>query len=247
MVSDVTLSSGRRSVTVPFTRTRAEIGRDIERMRTGRPVTEETADVITAVEGPDALYPIPTDDTFEAEDAEYLPAFDLEQIAAVLLADCPEFGFLRKYSIGYLWKRTGAVKNQKATLGTCSKAPPKVRFYAKVTFLIEISADKCREHLLTNFQMEALVFHELCHAFEKVTKQGDIKPAIIGHDLEMFFSEYRRYGTWRVDLEQAERVFRQEELSFDDPGAGEASSGTERLAAMFGQHREAAAWVGGQG
>lgn len=199
----------------------------------------------------DALYPIPTEDTFEAEnDADYLPAFDLEAIADALIADSPEFGFLRKYAIGYLWKRNGATKNQKVTLGQCSKAPPKVRFYAKVTFLIEISANHCRDARLTNRQMEALIYHEISHCFEVVTKKGDIKPGIIGHDLEMFFNEYRIYGTWHPMLGEAERVFRQEELTFEpaDPAtAGESPSGTARLAQMFGQHRESASWVGQQG
>lgn len=184
------------------------------------------------------LYPVPSDDTFEQEDAEFLPAFDLERVGQRLIAECSELAWLSRYPVAYLWKRSGTVSNQKQILGTCSKTSGKLRHFAKVVYVIEIAADFCRDHHLTYRQMEALVFHELNHPIELMDDKGTLKPSIVGHDLECFWDEYRRYGAWRLELTVAERVFAVQTAfgeGFAENANADRATPTERLAAAMGQ------------
>lgn len=186
---------------------------------------------------PNATYPVPSDETFEQEDAAYLPAFDLEKIGQRLIRACPELRWLDRYAVAYVWKRAGTVSNQKAVLGRCSKTSGKLRHFAKVVYVIELAADHCRDRYLTHRQIEALLYHELSHPVELIDDKGNVKPALVGHDLEMFWAEYRRYGAWRQELIDAEHEFRQGALDLDLAGAHAADgpTPTERLAAAMGR------------
>jgi hypothetical protein len=44
-----------------------------------------------------------------------------------------------------------------------------------------------------------LLYHELCHLFWDEDLQ---KLTLVGHDIEDFFSVYRRYGDWQKDIEK---------------------------------------------
>lgn len=48
---------------------------------------------------------------------------------------------------------------------------------------------------------KALVDHELCHCIVEVDDEtGEIKPSIVGHDLEEFNCIVARYGLWKTDV-----------------------------------------------
>lgn len=58
-------------------------------------------------------------------------------------------------------------------------------------------------------EREILVYHELCHAEPRRTKDGDlsmdddtgeIRWGLCGHDVEEFTAVVRRYGAWNADI-----------------------------------------------
>lgn len=96
--------------------------------------------------------------------------------------------------INFLWKREGGETNGRVTLGKCVKASGWARHVTEIDFVIWLGADNCLG--FTNYQVEALIYHELCHA---TTGPGG-EPKIAGHDLESFRSEVEHYGLWTPDI-----------------------------------------------
>ncbi len=75
------------------------------------------------------LYGAPRDKLFEPEgedELDFLPAPDVEVIAARLIRDCEELAHLANDRISYLWKREGGKTDGQPTLGKC------VNLYVKV-------------------------------------------------------------------------------------------------------------------
>lgn len=162
---------------------------------------------------PDERFPIPSDEWFEAhDDADVLPAPEIESIGEALIKAHRDFDFLTRYTLGYVWKRKGGDKANKAVFGTCQKPSGLLKMYSRCHFIIAISADHCRDMIFSRWEMEALVYHELSHAALKMKQDGSVAPTLIGHDLEMFFGEVRHYGLWRGELERARQVFEQVRL-----------------------------------
>ena len=60
--------------------------------------------------------------------------------------------------------------------------------------MIWFAANNCFN--LSNWQMEALIFHELKHG-----AMSDGKPVLLPHDWEGFAQEIERYGLWKKDIE----------------------------------------------
>ncbi|MDP9351671.1 MAG: hypothetical protein M3P51_09055 [Chloroflexota bacterium] len=157
---------------------------------------------------PDAPADIPSGAFFEDNDnPDFLPAFEPTVIAGKLIETCPELKHLREMSVTVLWKRKGGASAGKYTLGTCRRASGLVRHFSKTDFIVTLSADHLYVFKFTNWQLEALIYHELLHTYVE-----DEKASTVGHDCEMFFDEVRRYGVWRMDLEGAAKVFKQVEL-----------------------------------
>jgi hypothetical protein len=156
---------------------------------------------------PNAPARIPEDRFFKDQETEFLPAKDIQQIAEALIAAYPDdLGHLSSVTISYVWRQKGTKTCGKAVLGTCQRPGGLHRFHAKADFVIVIAADHCRELQMTAWQLEALVYHEMLHA--DWDAEAD-KPAVRGHDAELFADELRRYGTWRDDLIVIERAFTQ--------------------------------------
>lgn len=155
---------------------------------------------------------IPPDTDFAARNADFLPAPTVQDIAEKLIDECAEFEHLIETDIAYVWKQKGGESNGVATYGKCVKASGLVRFFGKQSFVIWIAADNCREWGFTRHQLEALVYHELCHAGEKQDKEGNPKAVVWGHDVELFGAEVRRYGLWHEGLRKVKPDFDQAEL-----------------------------------
>jgi hypothetical protein len=82
-------------------------------------------------------------------------------------------------------------------LGKCQRPSGLLRYFSHSDFVIWFAANNCRDLGFTNWQMEALIFHELKHA-----KIEDMVPVIVPHDCEVFADEIKRYGLWKSDLHQ---------------------------------------------
>lgn len=143
---------------------------------------------------------IPPERMFTGDD-EYLTAPTLDTIGDRLIKTCSEFRHLGKAEVAFLWKKSGGKKKGKATLGQCNKPSGLLAHYYTGTFIIWIAADHAREARLTNFQLEALVYHELKHGgFEFDEESGEQTWVIWPHDNELFIGELIRYDAWHPDL-----------------------------------------------
>lgn len=162
---------------------------------------------------PNAPAPIPLDEEFEENETDFLDAPLLAKIGAAVIAAYPEeFGHLNTATIRYLWKRKGGKHQGSPILGYCWKASGIGKFYAGGEFVIWIGADTAREIGLTNYQLEAAIFHETLHA---EVDPETAKPAIRGHDCQMFNAEVERYGLWIHSLQGASEAF--EQVAMFDP------------------------------
>lgn len=153
---------------------------------------------------------VPGDERFG--EADFLPAPELTKLAHALIYEEDQFVFLRDWSdaLVCLWKRKGGASGGKAILGKCQQLSGAARHFAGKRYLIWLGADTCRLARLSEQQLEALVFHELCHL-----APGDIDeetgeeepPKVVAHDYEGFLSELARYGAWQRDLVAAKEAF----------------------------------------
>ncbi len=146
---------------------------------------------------------------------EYMAAPDLEAIGASLIRRTLSFTHLEQAVVTYLWKSKGGNGKGKRTLGKCQKPSGLLYHFAACDFVIWLAADHVRELQFDARRIEALVFHELCHAdYEEDEENGAGRFTIAGHDVEAFMSEVRSYGAYTEDLQQFAGVCRQ--LSFED-------------------------------
>jgi Putative phage metallopeptidase len=103
------------------------------------------------------------------------------------------FESLREAAIVYLWKRNGPEKPRRL-LGKCQRPGGLLAHFAQAHFVVWLAANNCTG--LTNWQIEALVFHELKHAYVG----SDGKAVSVPHDWEGFAEEIQRYGLWKRDI-----------------------------------------------
>lgn len=153
---------------------------------------------------------IPSEDAFGTdEDAiDYLPAPEIKRIADDLIERHQRFAHLADVEIVYLWKAKGGKSGGGDRLGYCAKQSGLVRHFSEAEWVVWLAADNCRLYVLSNRQIEALVYHELSHAGEN--KDG--QPVVIGHDWEGFAHEIEAYGLWHPSLPSIGRAIRQERL-----------------------------------
>ncbi len=83
-------------------------------------------------------------------------------------------------------------------------------------FVIEIAWDIWTT--LTGRQKVALVDHELSHCQMAENKDGDMVPALTGHDLEEFTEIVRRHGLWNKGTEHFAKVAADQLSLLDAPG-----------------------------
>lgn len=153
---------------------------------------------------------IPEDHCFideEGNETDFLMAQGLRGMAVQLInRHETRFSHLAAAQFCVLWKRSGGEKAGKATLGQTQRAGGLVRFFAETEFVIWLAADHLRTLEVTRQQLEALLFHELCHiAWDP--QRG--RRRLVGHDFQGFLTEVKEYGAWISDLEAAAKVMQQ--------------------------------------
>lgn len=98
--------------------------------------------------------------------------------------------------VDFRWKAKGGSSKGSDTLGKCIKLTGVSRHYALGShFMVWIAADHVRMRRYRRYELEALLYHELCHI--EITEDGY---GTKGHDVELFFDEIRKYGLWRENL-----------------------------------------------
>ena len=136
----------------------------------------------------------------------------LPRLADEIIAREDEFRHLRyEGAVGVWWKQQGGSTGGRCNMGKCQKTSGLVAHLSGVTFAIWIAADHCGNLLLSRAQLEALLYHELCHA--ALDENG--KPMIVGHEFAGFVQEIERHGLWNDDLTAAGQVFVQASLPLE--------------------------------
>lgn len=154
----------------------------------------------------------PGDGAFGTE--AYLVAPDLTRLATVLIDRHKRFVFHGTLDIKYLWKRKGSKSKGFTTLGTCQQTGGALQFYSDADFLICLSADAMRERKFTPKQIEAVLYHELCH----IGFNDKMQPMLRNHDWAGFISEIEEYGLYLDDMQ---RVGDAMQMKLFDEGGGE--------------------------
>ena len=152
------------------------------------------------------LYPVPDDDEFEGFNSGFIDAPKIADIARRLIKACgDQFAHLNGVSIAYAWKRRGGASKGRVKFGEIQKVSGVASFLAdeQYQFLVWLGADNVRENEFTERQVEALVFHELCHTAFDDEKDEVI---LVGHEFEGFRDELQRYGLWNKGVENFARA-----------------------------------------
>lgn len=169
-----------------------------------------------------ALVPASEDFEGEGEDddgnavmEEFIPAPGLEQLAGTLIEreNLPA----QYFPITILWKRKGGTSKGRPVRGKCTKASGLTRYFAgNSQFVIWVAADHAERDEITNYELEAIVFHELLHIDVSTDDDGNTTPRLKDHDFEGFHRDIEVYGQWDSSKRRLANTFRQAPLIPDD-------------------------------
>lgn len=155
------------------------------------------------ITGGDPEEPCGVPDKSLCDQLDFLPDKRLEEVGeALILRKFPDLDGVT--TVTFLWKSRGGASGGNRTLGKCVKNSGLVRHYSNHTdYTVWVAADHLRQLRFTRYELEALLYHELCHiAFEEPEEEGD--RAVVGtrgYDVEAFYAEIREYGLWRANLQ----------------------------------------------
>ena len=145
---------------------------------------------------------------------DFLPDANLDHLTAyVVKKHAPRFDYLADLEFETVWKAKGGKRNGNLTLGACVKLSGLAKHFGRVDYVIWLAADHAGLLQLTPDQLEALVFHELCHT--GVDEDGD--PQLVGHDFEGFRAEIEAYGWWEEGLRLMRDSVQRRMFEDDDP------------------------------
>lgn len=152
---------------------------------------------------------VPQEAEFGGQD--YLESAALTDLGGRLIANCIEFAHLHEARVQFLWKAAGGRSKGNLTMGKCQKPSGLLAHFSMQDFIVWIAADNVRYRAFTERQIEALVFHELCHAGwqEDENNEQDGRWTIEGHDIEEFSAVIRRYGLVFDDAREFDATIRQ--------------------------------------
>ena len=105
---------------------------------------------------------------------------------------------LRTERTGYLFKKKLGGRGEKITMAKASIVSPKLKFFAELDFLVDISWEVWMH--LEPHQRVALIDHELSHFGIDETDKGEKVRVIFPHDVEEFDGIIRRWGFWKPDV-----------------------------------------------
>lgn len=146
---------------------------------------------------------------------EFWEAPDLEDLAEKLIAaKLPDFP---ECEVRYLWKGKGSRTNGKAVFGKTLKTSGLTGYFGHSDYVIWLAADFVGDTPFSNFQVEALLYHELLHVSVEEDENGNRKLGVRAHDFEGFREEIEEYGFWDSDTRAIARTI-QGRLELEDPG-----------------------------
>ncbi len=142
-------------------------------------------------------YPLPRADTLFLDGAKLAPAPDLEAIVNHLIRKYPEHVDLQEFTFKVLWR-----DGEPDWLGHATPKGEEDRLLSGVDAVIRIALQRCRGFRITAHQMEALLYHELCH-FEVDEDEKTGRCTLKGrkfHDIEEWHAVIAKYGDWRHEV-----------------------------------------------
>ena len=152
--------------------------------------------------------------------AEFEAAPDLEAIAEALIEeDDVPFAPLMGCRIAWFWRAKAGKTGGRTVFGKAQLASGLLAHVTGADLVVWFGADACRAAAVTNRQLEAGVFHELCKVERVVGKQGNVRWQLRPPDFAGFLPELARYGAWRKGLREAGRSFRAMPLPLFDEAA----------------------------
>jgi hypothetical protein len=203
-VNSVTISTRNKSVTL----TKEGAG-SVAPLRMAETMPEPAGGRNLVIDGnPDDPAWVPSEGDFEAADDEFLSDNHLERVGKALIAS--RMGINTGHArVIYRWKEKGGASNGKNVLGKCVKLSGPAKHFGNAEYLVWLAADHCRVLGLTEWELEALLFHELMHVEEGEDDEGNPTYKVRGHDAELFVAEFRHYGLWRPELERVSEAVKQ--------------------------------------
>lgn len=179
------------------------------------PTTSAKRELITGGD-PDARYAIPEEGQFwDGEHGawlDFLPDAHLDKIGAALISRKLTNLDDGELTVDYRWKRRGGSSKGNANLGNCVRLTGAAKMYSQSTkVLVTLSADHLETQRYKNWQVEALIYHELLKVCpedrwskpDKLTGKLTKLPTIYhvqGPDFSGFYKEIEEYGLWHEPL-----------------------------------------------
>ena len=161
----------------------------------------------------DEAFPLPDIEEFYGE---FLPDESLDALLAAIRGHFHAFDRFRGLNIKIFWQNDAGKEEGRIKIGSSSKQNSITRYLANVDWVIFVNHKAAAQYGLTNWQMEACVFHQLMHI--EVEHEGDaIKLKTHPHDIGLFHAEVINYGAWYFDLKNTARSFEQAGLWDDSP------------------------------
>lgn len=153
-----------------------------------------------------ARFPVPSAEQF-GEDS-FLEDQSLAELGDELINEYSDFRDIQNAKIVFLWKMKGGKSGGKLILGKCQKPSGLLKHFSNADFVVWLAADHANQIQITNFQIRALLFHELKHA-DVDPESGEY--VTVGHDFEGFKREIEVFGFWKPDIQQISEAFRRTE------------------------------------
>jgi hypothetical protein len=144
---------------------------------------------------------IPSDGAFMNDRHKAAP--ELANLAEKLIHEHGFFEDLVNCRIDYKWRRKGTNSKGKRAIGKLERVSGIWSAYVPYNFVVWLAADTARLANFTDRQVEAALFHQLCHVGQDA-KGNWIR---VGHDFEGFGTEVRHYGPWTEDLKIGSQAF----------------------------------------
>lgn len=148
-----------------------------------------------------SLFLVPSDAQFHGK--LYRDAPELGDIAERLIDQHEHLADLLNCDIRYFWRRKTGVSKGRVKIGYCKRASDLLGHFTGCDFIIWLSATTARDGKFTDRQVEAAIFHQLCHI--ETDDEGNFISA--RHDFEGFAAEIRQYGPWTEDLKVGGSAF----------------------------------------
>jgi hypothetical protein len=177
-----------------------------------------------------AAFPLPNPNDFLRE---FLEDENLESLLEALIVHYPEFAPFGDLTIRVLWQKDAGKEDGRLKLGSLSKQSNMTRYLANVDYVVVVNYKAAAVYELNNWQMEALLFHQLEHIEIDEDDDGEVKLKTRPHDMALFYAEVLNYGTWTLDLKNTANAFRQATLWEIEPPAAIAPSPITDTIATF--------------